>query len=1320
MTRFTPDPGPDAERPHEWQMWVDTGGTFTDCIAVGSSGTRRHVKVLSTSALRGWVEEQVTSTRLRVREKWSAPPDFVRGFRFELLGEIRQGSDAAEGLDAVAGPDDAGAAAAGWVAEGPDIPVGGIIIAGYDPSTRLLDLEQPLPGEVSRGAAFEVRSPEEAPILAARLLTATPPDRPLAGLSMRLATTRGTNALLERRGVATALFITRGFGDLLRIGTQQRPDLFTLDIRKPAPLYEAVVEVPERIAADGSVIEPFDLQPIARQVSQLLADGIRVAAVALMHSYRNPAHERALAELLLRSGFEHVSCSSDLAPFIKLLPRAETAVVDAYLGPVLGRYLERVQAGLSGGRLHVMTSAGGLVTGDSFHAKDGLLSGPAGGVVGAAVAGRLAGHSRVIAFDMGGTSTDVARFDGDYDYVFEHEVGDAHLVAPALAIETVAAGGGSICWFDGSRLRVGPESAGAHPGPACYGSGGPLCLTDVNLLLGRLDPERFEIPIDPSCAAKEIARLEKTVEQQTGEPVQSEAMLEGFLEIANQRMVDAIRTISLRRGYDPSNYALVAFGGAGPQHACGVAAQLGIETVLVPPDAGVLSALGIGSAVLERFAERQILRPLAEVAESVPGWIAELSAQATRAVVAEGVPAAYVAVRRSILNLRLLGQDATLSVDYDPKVPLRESFYGKHAAIYGFRPAGRRVEIESIRVVASSRATVETAPHGSPSSVEAVPEITVKARVRGTWEPIAAYDRARLLPGARFGGPALVLERHSATVVEEGWRAEVDQVGTMVLRRTAAAAGHRARGSGHGEEARPESVRLELFTNRFRVIAEEMGEMLRRTALSTNVKERLDFSCALLDADGELVVNAPHIPVHLGALGLCVRRLRDELEMEPGDVIVTNHPAFGGSHLPDVTVVTPVFAASGRLLGYVANRAHHAEIGGLSPGSMPPQATTLAEEGVVISPTYLVRRGELCLDEIRALLAGASYPSRAIEENLVDLSAAVAANRRGAVALAALADEHGEKTVLQYMSALKAHAEQALRAALSRIPDGIYEALEYLDDGAPLRVRIRVAGDQMLLDFAGSADVHPGNLNATPAIVDSVVIYVMRLLVDAPLPLNDGLRRAFTVNLPRGILNPDFPADPALAPAVVGGNVETSQRLVDLLLKALRLSACSQGTMNNVAFGTENFSYYETVCGGCGAGPDFAGASAVHSHMTNTRITDPEIIEHRYPVRVERFAIRKGSGGAGLHGGGDGIVREISFLERMSLSVLSQHRRVAPYGMEGGATGRPGAQRLIRAGGEVVELQPIDGCTVEPGDRFVLETPGGGGYKYPPLAAGNP
>ncbi len=1244
-----------------WHIRIDTGGTFTDCLAEDPSGNTRRCKVLSNSSVRGTVRRDEGGGRVAAVFDDTLPEGFLDGFLFRVLG---QGETPGCRIDRFQ------AAAAGR-------PARLVLEAGSEPPLK--------PGDT-----FEAVSPEEAPVLAARLVTGTGARDRLPPMVMRLATTRGTNALLEGKGAKVAFFVTRGLGDLLQIGTQQRPDLFDLRIEPRHPLHARVVEVPERTAADGTTVVPLDEAGLMPAIAALRDDGFDTAAIALMHSYRYPEAEERVEALLREYGFRYISRSAALAPLIKLLPRAETAVVDAYLSPVMNGYLDRVYQHINDGRLYVMTSAGGLVSRENFRAKDSLLSGPAGGVVGAAASGKEAGFSRVIAFDMGGTSTDVSRFDGEFEYAFEHRVERARLVAPALKIETVAAGGGSICGFDGERLYVGPESAGARPGPACYGSGGPLTLTDVHLLLGRIDASLFGIPVFPGEAEKRVESLREEVGK-AGEMIGRDDLLRGFLDIADEIMADAVRRISVREGYDPADYALVAFGGAGGLHACALAERLGIGTVLFPAEAGLLSARGLGEAVVERIADRQVLAALDEFAGEMDAVLAELESEVRRALAAEGLAGEEIDIRRRVAELRFQGQETAVEVACAEGTPLEKAFYERYRELFGYCPRGRTVEVASLRVVASGR----------------VPDPVSEGFAAGRRAGGGDGDfirREALAAGAFFEGPRRIQDRFSTLVVEAGWRATIGDRGTVRLVRTGARTGD------DGGKRNPEVVNLELFTNRFRSLTGEMGLQLERTALSTNIKERRDFSCALLDGNGELVVNAPHVPVHLGSLGICVRAVARALSLEPGDTVVTNHPGFGGSHLPDLTVITPVFTREGALLGYVVNRAHHAEIGGIRPGSMPPDARNLAEEGVVIPPTYLFRRGVDRYAEVSRLLRESEYPTRALEENLADLNAQAAANFRGARALAALAETFGEETIRHYWRALKRRSAAALRARLDRLPAGEYRARQELDDGTPLVAVLRLSGREVEVDFAGTGGVHPGNFNATPGIVHSVVIYVLRLLVQEPIPLNEGLMENVTVRLPRGLLNPVFGPDPEEAPAVVAGNVETSQRLVDTLLLALELVACSQGTMNNLAFGNERIRFYETLGGGGGAGPGFAGAHGVHTHMTNTAVTDPEILEFRYPVRLERFALRHGSGGRGKYPGGVGLVRELTFLEPLSLSLLTQHRNAGPYGMAGGEAGAPGRQVLFRADGNAERLPSVAKVDMVSGDRLVLETPGGGGY----------
>ncbi len=1262
-----------------WDIWVDVGGTFTDCVARDPEGRFHRAKVLSTSALRGSVLEVVDERSLLVESTWPGPEGLVEGFRFQPLAA----------------------------------PPSDVRAVDFDPTIGLLRLDRPVPRDLD-GSVFELRSPEEAPVLAARMVTGTPPGRALPPLRLRLATTRATNALLEHRGSPVAFFVTKGFADLLIIGTQQRPELFALDIVKPRPLHAAVIEVDERLSADGAVVSELRLDAALSAAREALARGIDVAAISLLHAYRNDRHERLLEQALLELGFQHVSRSSAVAPAINHLHRSETTLVNAYLAETLTAYLDAVEQGIGGAggaleEIRLLTSAGGVVRATEFLPKDSLLSGPAGGVVGAAIEGRRVGIDRVISFDMGGTSTDVARYDGDFDYTWRHQVGDARLLAPALAIETVAAGGGSVCGWTAGALAVGPESAGAAPGPACYGAGGPLTITDCNLLLGRIDPARFGIPLSIEAAQAAFEALRDAIAVETGERPSREPLLAGLIDIADERMADAIRSISLRKGYDPSDYALVVFGGAGAQHGCGVARRLGITRLIIPPDAGILSAVGVGHARVERIAERQVLRDLGADPDWLDDELDRLAAEAREAMIREGVAPEATLIRRRIANLRLKGQETPLSIDVgEGALDTVEAFARQYRQLYGHGPEDRAIEVESLRVIAS---TPDVAyPAGLPPMTgRSDPSVQpARAWVGDRRVDMPRIERSALPAGARIEGPCMILDPYTSILVDDGWVATVHPTGTIILD-----AEQKVGGSARAAGAAPRAVREQLFTSRFESLVEEMGDQLRRTALSTNVKERLDFSCALLDADGELVANAPHIPVHLGALGVCVRSVARDLVLEPGDVVVTNHPTYGGSHLPDITVITPVHDDDGQLVGYVASRAHHAEVGGARPGSMPPHARSLAEEGVVIPPTLLAHAGEFRWDRIRALLTSGPYASRAPDDNIADLRAQVAANHRGAELLRFLAREHGTSTIHEQMEALTARAERGIRTALQRYGDGTFAAVEHLDDGSALAVSVAIQAGEAVVDFTGTAGVHPGNLNATPAIVRSALLYVLRLLIDEPLPLNEGLLRPVRVVLPTSLLSPDFDLPPDRAPAVVGGNTEVSQRLVDTLLRALGLAACSQGTMNNILFGDASYGYYETIAGGAGATPRRPGCSAVHTHMTNTRITDVEVLESRYPVRVNRFAIRPGSGGRGALPGGDGVVREIEFLRAASVSVLTQHRKVRPYGMNGGEPGAPGRQWVERVGGGRVELEPIDGCEVEPGDRLVVETPGGGGWGRP-------
>ncbi|MDQ8188125.1 hydantoinase B/oxoprolinase family protein [Pelagicoccus sp. SDUM812002] len=1245
-----------------WKFWIDTGGTFTDCIALSPEGEELRVKTLSSSALRGNVVERIDEKRLRIELAYPVSGDFYLGYGFRILGIE-----------------------------------GDAKVVRWNVVTGELTLDRGISG-IEVGQLCELQSPEEPPVLAARILTGKRLDEALPELEMRLATTRGTNALLELKGAKTAFIVTEGFGDLLRIGNQQRPDLFELGIQKADPLHERVFEVAGRMAADGSVLRDLDESSVREFGREALADGVESFAVALLHSYRNAEHETRVAQILREEGAKYVSVSSELSPFVKLLPRAETALVDAYLAPIMDAYLDAVEVATKGGSsktsaLRVMTSAGGLVSRGNYRPKDSLLSGPAGGVVGSSHAGIQAGEGRSIAFDMGGTSTDVSRFDGQLDYRFEQKIGAARVFAPSLRIETVAAGGGSICWFDGTALRVGPQSAGANPGPACYGAGGPLALTDVNLLLGRLDASRFGIPVFVAAAEARLDALQKEIKAVTGEAMERGAILEGFLAIANETMAEAIRKISTGEGYDPADYALVAFGGAGGLHACSVACILGMDTIVFPSDAGLLSAAGLRDAQVEQFAGRQILRALDACTDDLKGWLEQLSREAMEGMSTDGIEASEAQLREPRFELRFRGQESIITLEGGEASSLGERFEKAYEEQFGFLPEGLETELVAIRVAAVSGA--------SEGKEESFDESETESRAEGGF-----LDRDSLIYGQVLAGPVVIQDSYSTVFVDTGWIAQVGSEGTLRLSEQETVSKTAERG---------DVVDLELFTNRFLSIVDEMGALLERAAFSTNVKDRKDFSCALLDPDGYLLANAPHIPVHLGALGVCLRTVLANLKLDPGDVVVTNHPAFGGSHLPDVTLLAPVYSDSGdTLLGYVANRAHHAELGGISPGSMPPNAKNLYEEGIVITPLKLVSRGSVNWEPLRELLAGGRYPSRSIDENVADLSAQLASIRRGQTTLAQLAAKEGTERVSRFMSLLKERAATALRKALSSSDgDGALHR-ESLDNGAEVCVKVSTQeSGNWLIDFSGSADVQLDNYNATPAIATSAVIYVLRLLANVDVPLNEGFLDVVDIRIPEGMLNPVFDQNPEKCPAVVAGNVEVSQLVVSVLLKAFGLAACGQSTMNNLIFGTNSFGYYETIAGGEGASPKRPGASGVHTHMTNTAMTDSEVMELRYPVRVEAFSLRRSSGGCGKHAGGDGLVKRIRFLDDVTLSLLTQRRKVAPFGMLGGDAGRCGEQVLIDPSGLASRLPGNGSWDLKAGSVLEMRTPGGGAWGAP-------
>ena len=1137
--------------------------------------------------------------------------------------------------------------------------------------------------------------------------------------AVKMGTTVATNALLERKGERTVLVITEGFGDSLRIGYQNRPKIFARRIELPELLYERVIEVGERYSAEGEELRPVDLAGARAALEEAYADGIRSAAIVFMHAYRYPDHERAVAELAREIGFTQVSVSSEVSPLMKLVGRGDTTVVDAYVSPILRRYVDRVASELGDVRLMFMQSNGGLADARYFQGKDSILSGPAGGIVGAARTAAMAGFEKLISFDMGGTSTDVAHFDGEYERAFETLVAGVRMRAPMMRIHTVAAGGGSILHFDGARYRVGPDSAGANPGPACYRRGGPLCVTDANVMVGKIQAKFFpkvfgpdgDQAMDEAVVREKFAALADEIERTTGDKRTPIEAADGFLKIAVENMANAIKQISIQRGYDVTEYTLNCFGGAGGQHACAVADALGMTRVFVHPFAGVLSAYGMGLADQRVLRERAVEAVLDDTLMSeLDKSFADLEADGRAEMVRQGVDADKVACVRKV-HLRYEGTDTALVLDYGTRKEIVAAFEDAHMQQFGFIAPEKSHIVEAISAEAIGGAEDVEDPEqevASATATAADPLATVDMYAAGETHGTPVYDRDHLPPGSKIDGPAILIEATSTTVVEPGWAAEVTARNHLVLTRVVPLP-HRV---AIGTQADP--VMLEVFNNLFMSIAEQMGVVLQNTSYSVNIKERLDFSCAIFDRQGDLVANAPHIPVHLGSMGESVKSIIRQREgtIKAGDVFVLNAPYNGGTHLPDVTVITPVFDEAGaEILFYVASRGHHAEIGGTTPGSMPPDSSHIDEEGVLIDNFQLVDAGRLREKETEALFLGAKYPTRNFHHNLGDLKAQIAANEKGVQELRKMVEHFGLDVVQAYMQHVQDNAEESVRRVIEALKDGQFTY--GTDFGAHVSVAITVHPKtrSATVDFTGTSEQQDNNFNITSAVAVAAVLYVFRLMVEDDIPLNAGCLKPLEIIIPDNcMLNPKYPA------AVVAGNVETSQVITDTLLGALGLAGASQGTMNNFTFGNANHQYYETICGGDGAGPDHDGATAVHTHMTNTRLTDPEILEWRFPVILESFAIRHGSGGAGAHRGGDGAVRRVRFREAMTASILSGHRRIAPYGMAGGESGALGRNYVERTDGTVDELSGTDSTEMNPGDVFVIETPGGGGYG--PAAAG--
>ncbi|MFN4277237.1 MAG: hydantoinase B/oxoprolinase family protein [Ferrovibrio sp.] len=1137
--------------------------------------------------------------------------------------------------------------------------------------------------------------------------------------AVKMGTTVATNALLERKGDRVLLLVSEGFADQLRIGYQTRPKLFALHIVLPEMLYEHVVEVPERVRNDGSIETPLDLAAAEKALKTAYADGIRSVAILFMHGYRYTAHEAKVAELAKKLGFTQVSASHQVSPLIKFVSRGDTTVVDAYVSPILRRYVNQVADELDAAntalRLMFMQSNGGLADAHFFQGKDSILSGPAGGVVGLVETSTRAGFDKVIGFDMGGTSTDVSHYAGEYERAFETMVAGVRMRAPMMMINTVAAGGGSILHFDGARYRVGPDSAGANPGPACYRRGGPLAVTDCNVVLGKLQPDFFpavfgpngDQPLDAEVVKRKFTELQARVKAESGDTRSIEEMAEGFLAIAVENMANAIKKISVARGYDVTKYVLSSFGGAGGQHACLVADALGMTEVLLHPLAGVLSAYGMGLAdqrVLKEKSAEVTLEPAA-----LPDLAKELDTLADESrndMLKQGVPAEKITVIRK-LHVRYGGSDSALEVEFGDMAAIKTAFDAAHRQRFGF------ISPEKALIAASVAVEVVGQGERAPDAVETItdprPQTAIptlasrKAYMAGAWRDTPVYDRAALRPGETIKGPAIVIEPTSTIVLEPGWQARLTERRDLVLKRIEALPARKAIGTD------VDPVMLEIFNNLFMSIAEQMGSVLEKTAYSVNIKERLDFSCAIFDLDGELIANAPHMPVHLGSMSESIKTIMRKRagQMKPGDVYMLNAPYAGGTHLPDVTVITPVFDKAGSdVLFYLGSRGHHADIGGTTPGSMPPDSKTVEDEGVLLDNVLLVDGGKFLEAETIAILKSGKYPSRNPAQNIADLKAQIASCEKGAQELRKMVDQFSLDVVRAYMRHVQDNAEESVRRVISRLKDG--EFTYPMDDGFEIKVKVTVNHKDRTakIDFTGTSGQHPTNYNAPKAVCVAAVLYAFRCLVDADIPLNGGCLKPLEIVIPEGsMLDPVYPA------ATVAGNVETSQCITDTMFGALGVMAAAQGTMNNFTFGNNDYQYYETICGGSGAGPDFDGCDAVHTHMTNARLTDPEVLEFRFPVLLESFRIRRGSGGKGKHRGGDGTIRRMRFLTDMVATLLSSHRAVPPFGLEGGGNGETGRQWVERAATGAKE--PMEGrCStpMQPGDVFVISTPSGGGF----------
>ncbi|AMV34266.1 Acetophenone carboxylase gamma subunit [Pirellula sp. SH-Sr6A] len=1281
------------------QVWCDVGGTFTDCIVRFPDGQRKSIKVLSHGVVQGVIANRDPDGKFTVSGRNDDPNAFWLGATlcfFDTKGHACGESTCSE----------------------------------YRNGT--FSCSPPL---LPQSHSVEIRSGMEAPILATRLLLGIAPTQSLPPLSIRLGTTRGTNALLTRTGERTLFVTTKGFADLLAIGYQERPSLFELSVCKRPVLYDRVMEIEERLDAAGNVSIAMDLEQARAQLKRAYDEGYRTLAVCFIHAYLQPEHERAIYRLAEEIGFHHTVLSHEVAPMIKAVSRGETTVLDAYLTPIIQTYLHRVREQFQqadADDLLIMTSAGGLVRADEYRGKDSVLSGPAGGAVALQSLGKSLGFPQLVGLDMGGTSTDVCRVDGELDLEFETVKAGVRMMTPTLRIHTVAAGGGSICWFDGVQLRVGPQSAGSQPGPACYGRGGPLTVTDLNVLAQRIRPESFPFPLDVPAAQRALQDVLQSLNATRPESPMSEwILIEGFRTIANEHMASAVRTISISQGADPREHALVCFGGAAGQHICQIAEQLGMTTILDPPQAGLLSAVGMGLATKQQTQST----PVYQLVKNLDaGWFEKIQS----VLIAPEFRASDQWTTQLRIEARFAGTEGTIALRWTAEHwsphRLEQLFREEHRKRFGYDRPNREVEIAVMHASIASKPLREPAP-------QSMEEGNTWIRSTSLW-----LDREEMEIGATYIGPLIVVSSGSTTCIDPGWRGTVLGDRTLLIRKQSVDSPENALPSSAIPQARTERivdpVQREVFAQRLSAIATQMGTVLEQTAISVNVKDRKDFSCAVFHRSGDLIANAPHVPVHLGAMSATVQAVCDQFrDMKAGDCFITNDPYRGGSHLPDVTVITPVFANRDEENAepdfFVACRAHHAEIGGIAPGSMAPNATCLAHEGVLIPPMRIADGGTDRSGDVERLLREAEYPSRNVEENLADIAAQQAANQYGCEALQELARRYGVRMMESVMEDIQAASQQKTEQWIASLPEQPMRFLDWMDDGTPIAVSITKTRDRdqhwrLRIDFSGTGPESRGNLNANPAIVTAATIYVIRCAIADDLPLNSGVMRCIDLFIPPGILNPSRrelpdrlrgPADGELLPslegdywpAVAGGNVETSQRVVDCLLGALGLAALSQGTMNNFLFGNQSFGYYETIGGGAGATATHAGESAVHTHMTNTRLTDVEILEKRYPVRLVRFRVRRGSGGAGQQPGGEGIEREVQALVPLTVCLVTSRRgEYPPQGLAGGSAGKPGENWWIRANGESSRLGSNAQIDIEAGDSIRILTPGGGGYG-PPL-----